>query len=251
MGVDVVGRSTFREARLAFAVLTVVAAMVLSGCAIGFRGPALGVTYNIARLTGDVQSNRTELGAYWFRYGKTASYGQETPHQGISFTANVRQNVTELIEALEPATTYHYSLCAEDQDPAVDALCSGDETFTTTGDYVRGSVLAVSPLGLGIFTFNDVRSGPAGENPVGSVATSGGVGSISGPVSCLRVTGDTRVTVGADSLFVFFDLPVGALGTISAESLDGRDPGVCPLDPTGGGSAQAARNSDFTMHDDP
>jgi hypothetical protein len=194
------GSSTFRETRLASAVLTALAALMLSGCAIGFRGPPLGVTYHSATLTGDVLSNRTEGGAWWFEYGKTTSYGQQSTPRLHSFVAGVSESVGQSTDGLEPAATYHYRLCAEDQDPAFDGLCSGDQTFTTAGDYVRGSVLAVSPLGLGIFTFNDVRSGPAGENPVGSVPTSGEVGSISGPVTCLRVTGDTRVTVGADSL---------------------------------------------------
>jgi hypothetical protein len=235
-------RRTVRKAWLV--VVAVAAATALSGCAIGFRGPALGVTHITATLTGDVMSNRTEPGTYWFRYGKTTSYGQETPHQPIDFTAGVRQGVTEPIESLEPATTYHYSLCAEDQDPAFDALCSADSTFTTRGDSVNGSVGVLTELGFGIFTFNDVRSGPGGEDPVGSIT----FGPLGGPVTCLRVTGDSRVTVGAESVYFFFDLPATGTGLAAAESVG--DPSVCPADPAAW-SGQAGRLPGFSMHDDP
>src|SRR4051812_29977719 len=84
-------------AKLLLVVMVVGAGGLLSGCAIGFRGPALNVSANTARLTGDVMSNRTESGTYWFRYGKTTSYGLETPHQPVDFTANVSQGVADLI----------------------------------------------------------------------------------------------------------------------------------------------------------
>jgi hypothetical protein len=229
--------------------------MLLSGCAIGFRGPALDVTYNSATLTGDVLSNRSENGYFFFNFGKTASYGQQAPPhpERVIFQAGVRQSVSADVADLEPATTYHYSLCAKDQEPGVSALCSADETFTTTGDYVRGTVGILSDIGFGFFTFNDVRSGPAGQSPVGSIDVFSTGGSTSGPVSCLRVTGDTRVTVGAAGFFWFFDLPVhGGPGTLVLESIGGQDPSVCPLDPTQGSTpAQATRSSSFSIRDVP
>ena len=221
--------------------------MVISSCAIGLRGPALNVDYQSATLSGDVASNRDDTGAWWFEYGTTTSYDVVTNFRTVVFQANVPQHVIQPITGLEPAATYHYVLCAQDHDTTF-PLCSGDQTFTTAGDYVRGSVVGASPVGFGIFTFNDVRSGPAGESPVGSITA----GALTSPVTCLRVTGNTRVTVGAQSLYFFFDLPLTGAGTASAESLDGRDPAVCPLDPTvGGGTAQVGRLSDFSMHDDP
>ncbi len=198
-------------------------------------------------------SNRTESGTYWFRYGKTTSYGLETPHQPIDFTANVSQGVADLIESLDHHTTYHYSLCAEDQDPAVDALCSGDSSFTTDGDSVSGPlhVLVGGPPFTTLF-FNDVVSGYNGENPRGSMTITGLAGD--NPVTCLNITGAQRFTVGISELggaafsLIYVDLSPGvntaASDTVSAPAT------TCPADPPPGTlTFPAGPGTGFAIHD--
>jgi hypothetical protein len=212
----------------------------LSGCAVGFGGPALDVTYNGARLTGTVFSNRSEAGNWWFRYGLTSSYGTESPHRPIAFQANVGQGVSEVISGLEPTRTYHYALCAEDQDPEVDALCSSDRTFTTPGDYVRGRLLVVGDM-----DFNDVRSGPGGESPAGSVTYNG----ITASVTCLQVSGQ-KFTLGLGSgvrIFVHVEP-----GTAAFESMGSTPETDCPATLGSGATVYPAfPYSDFIIHDDP
>jgi hypothetical protein len=225
--------------------------MLLSGCALGFRGPALNVADNAARLTGDVVSNRTESGTYWFRYGKTTSYGLETPHQPVDFTANIRQGAADLIESLDHNTTYHYSLCAEDQDPAVDALCSGDSSFTTDGDFVRGPLLVLLGGGAIItLSFDDVSSGYNGENPRGNLT---GPGTLTVAVTCLNVSGNQRFTVGVVQdgpiyWLIFVDLSPG-VNTYAAQVV-GAPATTCPADPPPGlGTSPAAPGTGFAIHD--
>ncbi len=240
-------------AKLVLVVVVVGAGGLLSGCAIGFRGPALNVTANTARLTGDVMSNRTESGTYWFRYGQTTSYGLETPHQPIDFTANTRQEVAEPIESLDHHTTYHYSLCAEDQDPAVDAFCSGDSSFTTDGDHVSGPLLVLAGGGSVVtVSFNNVVSGYNGENPRGSVTISGVAGD--NPVTCLNITGPQRFTVGvsqfAGTLFslIYVDISPG-VNTATSESV-GAPATTCPADPPPGSlTFPAGPGTGFEIHD--
>ena len=117
------------------------------------------------------------------------------------------------IESLDHHTTYHYSLCAEDQDPAVDALCSGDSSFTTDGDIVSGPLhVLVGGTSFTTLFFDDVLSGYNGENPRGRDHHGT---PRDDPVTCLNVTGDQRFTVGVSVLgrpvfsLIFVDLSPG------------------------------------------
>ena len=183
-----------------------------------------------AFISGDVLSNRTEQGASWFKYGTTAAYGQETQHGVVDFEAGVRQGRFALLSGLAHHTTYHYALCAEDQDPSVDALCSGDQTFTTRGDDIRGPLLVLLDSQIITFQFNDVESGYHGEDPRGSVNQTGVFGP--DPVVCMRVAGQ-KFTVGIEQLggasyaLVFADLSPGvnrAAGEL-VTTLTGHVPG--------------------------
>jgi hypothetical protein len=249
----VLGRTIRRRARLATIVIVLVAATALSGCAIGFRGDAIFITDQSATLRGDVLSDRTETGAYWFQYGTTSAYGQESPHQSYGFQAGVRETVMQQISGLDHHTTYHYSLCAEDQDPNVDALCSGDSTFTTVGDHVRGRLFVLtSGSAVVTLTFNDVRSGSAGQDPAGTVTVSGMVGD--NPVTCLTVAGQ-KFTVGIEVFggalynLVFVDL--SGSGTAAQETTT-TPPTTCPAEP---GPITpllpALPDTGFVIHDEP
>jgi len=126
--------------RVLVAVSLVAVAVPLSACASGFKGaPATYVTDVSATLNGVVGSNRTEAGTYWFEYGTTTGYGSVTATRTIAFQANVGIPVSEPISGLIPRRTYHYKLCARDQQGG---SCSGDQTFTT--GFFRGSVSGIA-----------------------------------------------------------------------------------------------------------
>jgi hypothetical protein len=206
---------------------------VLSGCAIGFRGPAPDVSDKTAFVSGDVLSNRTEQGSSWFKYGTTTAYGQETEHGVVDFQAGVRQGQFGSLSGLAHHTTYHYALCAEDQDPSVDALCSGDQTFTTRGDDIRGPLLVLFNNQIITVQFDGVESGYNGEDPRGSVTQTGVFGP--SPVVCMRLAGQ-KLTVGIEQFggavyaLVFADLSPGA--NTAASELVTTLPTTCPADPS-------------------
>ncbi len=62
----------------------------------------------------------------WFQYGKTSSYGMETPHQQKYGTGAFSATVS----GLEPCTTYHYRAVAKHQNYD-DTKYGEDKTFTT------------------------------------------------------------------------------------------------------------------------
>jgi hypothetical protein len=105
--------------------------------------------------------------------------------------------VSEPVSGLAPGTTYHYRLCAQDQEPDVGAFCSHDETFTTiaTEDSVTGSG-SVPALGDVNFTVS-VHGGPSGENPSGSwhvTSTSISSFNFDATPTCLNVSGSEGTT---------------------------------------------------------
>jgi hypothetical protein len=234
--------------RLAVTALGLLAASTLGGCAIGFRGPAVNVTDSSVTLTGDVMSNRTESGAWWFEYGPTIPYAHDTAHPPIAFQAGVRQSVSAGISGLNHNTTFHYALCAEDQDPAADRLCSADQTFRTGGDYVRGDLSVLFNSQIITVTFSDVESGYHGELPRGAVSQAGATSST---VSCLNITGPNRFTVGTGDgtggALIWVDVPNG----IAKRLLVGAAPTTCPADPLAGAeSFPAAVLAGLDVHDE-
>lgn len=174
-------------------VLLVIGACVLfSGCTIGFRVPATDITTTSATLNGAVGSNRSEQGEWFFRYGKTTAYGNETPHRSIEFIALEGQRVSEPISGLDPGTTYHYVNCADDQEPGVDAFCSHDQTFTTrpTGDFISGSGNVV-----GADFALTVHGSSTGQNPTGFfTARNSPTFNFDATPTCLNVSGSSATT---------------------------------------------------------
>jgi plastocyanin len=66
---------------------------------------------------------------YFFRYGPTTAYGQETPEVAAGSGANAVP-VSALLTGLSPQTTYHFRLVAKSSKGTVEG---GDRTFTTRG----------------------------------------------------------------------------------------------------------------------
>ena len=95
--------------------------------------------------------------------------------------------MSEPVDGLEPGTTYHFAVCAEDSENPGDAFCSPDQTFTTDNDgedFVTGT--AAGPFGAtGMVHTFDAHSGPSGEDAGGTTASRFGTFQLQGSVICL------------------------------------------------------------------
>jgi hypothetical protein len=186
-----------RQIRQPVTLLVVGTGVLLSGCAIGFRVPATDITATSATLNGYVGSNRSEQGEWFFKYGTTEDFGSETPHRSIQFTELTRHDVSEPVSGLEPRTVYHYVLCADDQEPGVDAFCSAPQTLRTFDDATSDSVVVTGGrAGQLTNTEINVTSGPAGENPTGQLAADSPYGHlVASGITCFSVSAN-RANIG-------------------------------------------------------
>jgi hypothetical protein len=126
------GRAGSRRSPRAFAAmvaLLAVAAVVLAGCAGSYTSPATNVGSTSATVKGLVFSTVDATVTYWFEYGPTTDYGDESTHRSIAITDRDNHAVSEALSGLDSGTTYHYRVCARDGG----TLCGSDRTFTTTG----------------------------------------------------------------------------------------------------------------------
>jgi hypothetical protein len=150
------GERTLRNVRRALlTTLSILALTSASGCAYGTVGSFKFLTSTSATVEGRVHSNLSgPTGVkvdYYYEYGKTTAYGSQVggdttinqPGTGVS-------DFPTKLTGLEPGTTYHYRLCATDQNNNRSPGCVGDRAFTTpttTGPYITMSPYCVSPLG--------------------------------------------------------------------------------------------------------
>ena len=100
--------------------------LVVAGCASGVTDPATDVTDRAATLRAH-GSPGGKPSTWWFQYGKTTSYGSETPHRSVAATP-AQQNVAERVTGLAADTTYHFRACASNADGSG---CSPDRTVRT------------------------------------------------------------------------------------------------------------------------
>jgi phosphodiesterase/alkaline phosphatase D-like protein len=116
-------------------------------------GAATGVNSNSATLTGNVDPNGSET-QYFFQYGPTASYGQQTPTASAGAGSSAVP-VTGALNGLAAGQTFHYRLVAVN---AGGPTYGADQTFTTTGSTppggaskmrLFGHTAFVSPGGVG------------------------------------------------------------------------------------------------------
>jgi Arylsulfotransferase (ASST) len=125
-----VGAERGCKARNLSAVALGLTVLALSGCAVGSEAPPTNVTSTSATFNGGVASSANGTVSYWFAYGKTASYGSQTPHRTITINERTLYPVSEQVGGLDPASSYHYQVCA--QHPAdANPTCSADESFST------------------------------------------------------------------------------------------------------------------------
>ncbi|MHA2675368.1 MAG: hypothetical protein V2G44_07030 [bacterium JZ-2024 1] len=74
-------------------------------------GAPTGVTRTTATLTGTVNPRGAPT-TYWFEWGTTTAYGNQTSPQNLPGDYATR-NVTASLISLSPNTTYHYRVCAQ------------------------------------------------------------------------------------------------------------------------------------------
>ena len=231
------GHPTNGKARLAATVLGLAAVASLAGCAIGFRGPAPDVSDSTAFIQGDVLSNRTESGEYWFKYGTSASYGQETAHSSVDFVAGVRQGVFANLSGLDHHTTYHYALCADDQEPGVGAFCSGDRRSPPAATRPGvAAVLGEQPVRHGRVQWRRDRVPRRGPTRNGVHKRAGGrqPGDLSAHHGTSSFTVGVQLAGSADHSFIFVNLPPSVLGSAGGEDVGARPPTNCPVEPLPG-----------------
>ena len=104
-------------------------------------GPAPDVSDKTAFIQGDVLSNRTESGEAWFKYGTTSTYGQETPHGDSRVRGRRQAGLLRAPVRTRPSHDLPLRPLRRGSGPGVRrASCSGDQTFTTVGDHIRGTL---------------------------------------------------------------------------------------------------------------
>jgi hypothetical protein len=183
--------------RLVLALSAIVVAVAVSSCAVGVRRAPTLLGATSATLNGAVLSTTGGPGSWYIEYGPTEARTERTPTRTISFEANEIEPVSEPVDGLEPGTTYHFAVCAEDSENPGDPFCSPDQTFTThNGDSVAGRASYDFDNTIALISALSTESGQAPTGRVDftyfslSQATSEG-----GPVTCVNVSGN-RATVG-------------------------------------------------------
>jgi hypothetical protein len=160
---------------LVLALSGIVVGLVVSSCAVGVRQPATDITDTSATLNGKVLSTTGGPGSWYIEYGPTEARTEKTPTRTIDFAVNESEPVSEPVDGLEPRTTYHFAVCAEDSENPGDPFCSPDQTFETdfdpaSTDAVTGTASFVDPNSGSTITHRfSVFSGPSGENASGTV----------------------------------------------------------------------------------
>jgi hypothetical protein len=136
--------------------LSVTAVVALPGCAFGVAERARFLASTSATVDGSLHSQLTGPGGvgvrYFYEYGETTGYGTRFGFGSVAINQpGAGYGIATKLTGLEPGTTYHYRLCASDQENAGNPMCSADVTFTTpttTGPYLTLVPLCNAPTGL-------------------------------------------------------------------------------------------------------
>jgi hypothetical protein len=197
---------------------------------VGHPKPATHVSDTGATLNADIHSSFAGDTTYFWAYGETTAYENETPHRTIPIADDQPHPVSEPISGLTPGTTYHTQVCAQDeQEEPPRLVCSKDHTFETQLlDRANGSA------SNGSLTANvDASSGPSGEDPSGTVTGGGSINGqtviFTGTVDCLAVDGNTAV-VGYTGQQYIGGFPAGGTTTYYAKIVDSGTPGQDTFD---------------------
>ena len=61
--------------------------------------------------------SRTEIGRYWFEWGRTPALGHRTPDFAVELVGGERKVRWYNLNNRQPETTYYWRACADDSDP--------------------------------------------------------------------------------------------------------------------------------------
>jgi photosystem II stability/assembly factor-like uncharacterized protein len=154
-------------------------------------GGASLLAIDTARVTGSVAPNGSAT-SYWFEYGTTAAYGEETPlasaGSGTSAVA-VQADLT----GLSPATTYHYRLVAQS---------SGGASLGTDRQFTTPSPVPLASTGFAAFVTADGALLQGTVNPNGRATSywfEYGPTVSYGQVSAAASAGSTLADVAVDA----------------------------------------------------
>ena len=90
-------------------------------------GGARDITQTSVLLKGSINPN-SEATTWYFQYGTTKAFGNQTPVQGPTGATKGSMPVSAAVGGLSPATTYHYRLAATN---ASGTKFGGDKSFKT------------------------------------------------------------------------------------------------------------------------
>ena len=171
--------------------------LAFAGC-YGSTEPATDVQQDSARLNARGTANNGPAVSH-FEYSPTNGTGFTRSTDQRSWPAGASGAFSDTVTGLLPATPYEFSLCGRDSSSA-STVCGQKRTFTTVkppGDGVEAIFWASPPPPRVAQVTVSARSGPAGQQPSGTIHTPEFVGF----VTCLRVVGDRAavVSVGQDS----------------------------------------------------
>jgi hypothetical protein len=177
--------------RCALVIAAGLGALVGSGCATAFTGPATSVGTHSVLVTGGFATTTGGTIDLWVEYGLTRAYGFETQHATNTLDPGVLQGPTQdQLTGLQRDTVYHYRFCASDSDQQGGPGCGEDHHFRTqpvecgetvtadirlTGDFpcgVAGAALRVGADGVEINLARHTLSGsvsPQGDASPGIV----------------------------------------------------------------------------------
>jgi hypothetical protein len=149
-GVDRVFRGSLDEVFLGSAALPGSAAVEMHAAAVGLLWPdattieAAAVGSADATLHGAVNPNQWRT-RYWFEWGLTTAYGSAVPvgQDGDAGLGSIEQGVQEALAGLEPRTTYHYRVAAENDN----GVAYGEDMLLQTTGSPQGTL--PSRVGIG------------------------------------------------------------------------------------------------------
>ncbi len=101
-----------------------------SGCAVSSTERASQVSTSQAVVSGTIASTVGGPTEWWFEYGPTTGYGEETERR-VEDLSDEPWQVWTTLRDLQPETVYHFRLCSQDSETDSPPGCSGDRSFAT------------------------------------------------------------------------------------------------------------------------
>jgi hypothetical protein len=211
--------------------------LAFAGC-YGSTEPATDITQSSARLHAEGTANNGPAASH-FEYSPTNGTGFTRSTDPRSWPAGASGAFSETVNGLLPATPYEFRLCGRDSGSP--NVCAQKRTFTTVkppGDGVEAIFWASPPPPRVAQITVSARSGPAGQDPSGSIHTP----EYLGYVTCLRVVGNRAavVSVGQDSTendpgpeYLWYTFAGPAEGLLNGGRGDGTGPACSSLSLSG------------------